>query len=270
MSVPSSLRICSRKRFFSLSAIWPMRCLETPKRCAQRAQRHGIFGGGQVLVPDGALALVGQVGGEPPHQIGHRARQLAARGLRLGEAPPPGSRSSSAQALLVGRGSSDTSREARCADTSSTSFTSTSSLAASSLGVGSNPAASSFCRSLLEAEEQLAAGARVAHVDEARVGHQETQDVGPDPVGGVRAEAGAQGRIPALDRLHRAQRAPAGPPSAWDTRASIVLMAGERRETSSAATWARGRTTGALPRRSGAPPAGRTAGSSGRHAPCRR
>ena len=55
----------------------------------------------------------------------------------------------------------------------------------------------------LQPEEQLAPGAGVAHVDEAGVGHEKPEDVGPDPVGGVRAEACAQGRVPVFDRLEQ-------------------------------------------------------------------
>ena len=124
-----------------------------------------------------------------------------------GEAPAPGSRSSRAMPSSSGRGSSEISREARWAETSSTSASSTSSLAASSLGVASNPAGQQLLPLALQPEEQLAPGARVAHVDEARVGHQELQDVGPDPVGGVRAEAGPQGGVPVLDRLQQTHAA---------------------------------------------------------------
>ena len=57
-----------------------------------------------------------------------------------------------------------------------------------------------------QTKKQFSAGARVADVDEARVGHEEAQDVGANPVRGVRAEARTHLGIPTPDRLHQANR----------------------------------------------------------------
>ena len=203
MSVPSSPRISSRKRFLSLSAIWPMRCLDTPKRSPSAPSGTGSSDAGQVLVPDGALALVGQAGGELLHQVGDRARQLAARGLGLGRGAAAGQPLLEGDPLVVGaRVERDLARGQVGRHLLDVGLVDVQ-LGRQQLGGGVEPGRQQLLPLALQAEEQLATGARVAHVDEARVGHQEPQDVGPDPVGGVRAEARAQGGVPVLDRLEQ-------------------------------------------------------------------
>ena len=72
--------------FLSWSAIWPMRCLETPKRVAKLAERHRVVGG-QVLEPDCPLARRRSAcRGSRPRTSARPRCSSASRRLRLGRA----------------------------------------------------------------------------------------------------------------------------------------------------------------------------------------